>query len=84
VNVIPLVDHHDIFCAEDIEIWQLTRQKQLETHCSASPGQCILSSWGEGCAEIPVLLDGLQLTIHQTPTQTIGGMLWPSSVVATR
>ena len=31
VRVIPLCEHHSDFCAEDIEIWEVTRNQDMDT-----------------------------------------------------
>jgi hypothetical protein len=85
VQVIPLSEHHPVYCAEDIEIWEVSRKDSGTcSSISSSKSRCIFSTWGESKMEIPVAFDGLNLTIHQSPSQGIGGMLWPSSAVASR
>lgn len=82
-QVIPLSDHHSIYCAEDIEIWEVSRiGNNRNLNCSSN--RCIFSTWGESKPIIPVTMDGVEFSIYQSPMEGIGGVLWPSTVVASR
>lgn len=86
MKVIPLSEHHETYCAEDIEIWEVRRRSiHQETQSLAdSKQQCVVKTWGENKLLIPILLDGIEVNIHQTPHLGIGGILWPSSIICTR
>ncbi len=85
VNLVPLSEHHETYCAEDIEIWEVRRMNSDGSSVKLDSKQrCILQTWGEQKELIPIFLDGLELQIQQTPKSGIGGILWPSSVIATR
>ncbi len=82
VQVIPLSEHHPVYCAEDIEIWEVSRN--VNRNVGSSSNRCVFSTWGETKTLIPVSIDGINISIHQSPAQAIGGVLWPSSAVASR
>ncbi len=84
VQVVPLANHHSVYCAEDIEIWEVFRKGSTAAPCTGCHQSCIFSSWGEEKSQILVEMDGIQILINQISSQGIGGVLWPSSAVASR
>ena len=83
VKVIPLSHHHEIYCAEDIEIWEVRRHGN-DNLISDSKNQCIVQTWSTEKTDIAISLDGMELNIMQAPQSGIGGILWPSSIIGTR
>lgn len=85
VEVVPLAKHHPDFCADDIEIWKVRRgsspSSELGDEQQPSPGvECAI--WGENQPFAQLSVQGRPITIQQNSETGIGGVLWPSSVVA--
>lgn len=99
VAVVPLSEHHPIYRAEDIEIWEVRRRQQVADHNRRNifdDGRAKLAvhNWGEALPVIEATLvtyppDGtsvVPLRISQAASggSTVGNMLWPSSVLCSR
>lgn len=92
VKLVPLADHHQLFSAEDIEIWEVTRRpSKLHTQqLEPSAGDVLVRSWGPlpelGFTLRAASLSSVPLTVRvrQDIDGVIGGVLWPSAVIAAR
>ena len=97
VRVIPLTEHHAVYSAEDIEIWEVTKcDASVATVTSSANSDrnnnsdsqgvgtsAIFYSWGE----VPIVqfnMCGVQLSLKQRLNGLISDMLWPSSALASR
>jgi hypothetical protein len=92
---IPISEHHPIYCADDIEIWEVRRQStSLDYPCddsTASSGvqQAALRvmSWG-AVAEVEVHLGRPRRSVRLSQKVGLGGMigctLWISSIYITK
>lgn len=85
VTVIPLSDHHPNFCADDIEMWEVTRMKENSLSSSASNQRnVVVLQWDDNSDHVPIVINGKQFNINQSSSQGIGGALWPSSIIVSR
>eukprot|EP01038_Epipyxis_sp_PR26KG_P005780 gene5780-7978_t len=89
VNVIPLTEHHDLFSADDIEIWEVRRlgSTLLEPlqHGNLIRNQLLtVDVWGDSHPFVPIHIGDLSLSIQQDITGGIGCSLWPSSIILSR
>lgn len=93
VRVIPLAEHHEVYCAEDIEIWEVrTRSSSSGTDVSSEDRGSINSSsnnslevlsWGS-VEEVSFRICGRPHTLQQQCSGVIGAVVWPSAVIASR
>jgi SAM-dependent methyltransferase len=83
VRVVPLDQHDDLFSAEDIEIWEVSRAGCAR---DTERDEQVLSvlTWGSSLPEVRLVLGGIDLTVKQDVVGAIGSVLWPSSVIASR
>lgn len=95
----PLSEHHSVYRAEDIEIWEVRRRRQSADHSHRNVvddgrAKLVVHNWGEAQPVIEATLvtyppDGMSvvpLRISQAASggSTVGNMLWPSSVLCSR
>ena len=83
VKVIPISQHHELYCAEDIEIWEVRRMSQNEPARNGDDSVQV-TSWGSELAEVGISMLGTPVTLRQIPSGLIGAVLWPSSVILSR
>ncbi len=86
VKVIPMSSHDPVYCAEDIEIWEVKRIGSFSPLARSveSADHFILESWGEQLFDITFQLNGKRHSIKQSTATGIGGSVWPSSIIASR
>ena len=100
VSLIPLQEHHEDYCCDDIEIWEVTLATDstskdsvaslpITASATGSAYQLKILSWGEGLSSIRVQIctnnkPALDLLIHQTPGSVVGCYVWTSAVVTSR
>ena len=84
VSLIPLSSHHQSYCADDIELWEVRRQREGADGDEAPQEGLVITTWDESSQEIPLILQGIPITLHQASKQGIGGALWPSSIIVSR
>lgn len=84
--MVPLSDHHPLFCAEDVELWEVTRAARDSGDSTADgpPPKLCLETWGDSLEEVKVVLQGRPVRFVQDPRGAIGAVLWPASVVLAR
>ena len=88
VRVVPLSDHHAIYSAEDIEIWEVTRARHVEESTNVETVVSIrdtvtVHSWGN-IPFIDVSINDVPVSVRQDLGGVIGNIVWPSSVIASR
>jgi predicted nicotinamide N-methyase len=98
VTVIPLSEHHSIYRAEDIELWEVRRisplggdimdnRSKLLLHCWGEDKECIratLTTSIQDCSQLPQQIIPLTIKQSQVSGSGIGSFLWASSVIASR
>ena len=86
VKVIPMSAHDQVYCAEDIEIWEVKRIGSFSPLSRSM--QCadnfFLENWGEQLSEITFQLNGKRHSVKQFTAIGIGGSVWPSSIIGSR
>lgn len=96
VDVIPPSEHHDVYSAEDIELWKVTKnvhnpEKALkplkhEKNPSSSHNDMslVMETWGD-LDEISVKIAGIPVRVkQQRDLGGVGCVLWPTSVIISR
>lgn len=86
--MIPLSDHHPLFCAEDVELWEVIRAARDSSSDSTAgdlpPKLLSITTWGDSLREAEAVLQGRRVRFVQDPCGAIGAVLWPASVVLAR
>jgi hypothetical protein len=92
---IPISEHHPVYCADDIEIWEVRKQATslscLDKDSASSAGvtheALRVMSWG-AVAEVEVMLGRPRRTVRLSQEVGLGGMigctLWISSIYITK
>ncbi len=81
VKVIPLSEHHELYCAEDIELWEVRRSNQSPR----TKDESLLRVWNWGNRlEVKVTFSGVDMVFSQSPCGVVGAVLWPASVIVGR
>lgn len=90
VTLIPMNEHHSTYCAEDIELWEVTRKSDPSSSVSSMSAQrkgskaFELKDWGEDKAVIHFTVHGKEYSLRQISSMGVGGAIWPSSVICSR
>lgn len=84
VHLIPMNEHHPTFCAEDIELWEVTRLNSNLPLAQRSQQAFELKDWGEDHPIIRFAVQGKEYSVKQISSMGVGGAIWPSSVICSR
>lgn len=82
-RVIPTEDQDSVYCADDIELWEVrcTDSVSLDD-CRGHERECLVTQWNEDA--VVLRIRNASLTLQQRQNQGIGCALWASSIVMVR
>jgi predicted nicotinamide N-methyase len=92
VSIIPLAEHHEEYCCDDIEIWEVTRVDADDGVSSSqfdTSGEILeVVTFGDSRMEVEVQIRSARaektFKIFQEPSTVVGCYVWPSAVAVSR
>lgn len=81
VDLIPLEEHHQDYCSDEIEIFEVRRLTNLTFSCNLNP--IILEKWSPSSSSLNLLIQDKVSHIDQLEKFN-GGSITPSSLILSR